>query len=79
MIPARATADAVIIVGGGAGSMIEAAASYLKGKSILAIKGTGGIADELAGKYLDERRTIKILGVNSPIEAVKKALKLIRS
>ena len=70
--------DAMIIVGGGAGSMIEAAASYLKGKPILAIEGTGGIADELAGKYLDERRTTKILGVKSPTEAVKKAIKLLR-
>ncbi|MEE9134457.1 MAG: TIGR00725 family protein, partial [Nitrososphaerales archaeon] len=70
--------DAIIIVGGGAGTMIEAAASYLKGKPILAIEGTGGIADEFAGKYLDERRTTKILGVKSPTEAVKDALKLIR-
>lgn len=71
--------DAMIIVGGGAGSLIEASASYLKGKPILTIKGTGGIADELAGKYLDGRRTTKILGVNSPSEAVKKALNLIRN
>jgi len=71
--------DAMIIVGGGAGSMIEACASYLKGKPILAIRGTGGIADELADRYLDGRRTTKILGVNSPRDAVKKALKLIRA
>ncbi|MFQ6010859.1 MAG: TIGR00725 family protein, partial [Nitrososphaerales archaeon] len=69
--------DAMIIVGGGAGSMIEACASYLKGKPILSIKGTGGTADELAGKYLDQRKTTKILGVNSPSEAVSTAIKLI--
>lgn len=37
--------DVVIIVGGGAGTMIEAATAYLNAKPIIAIRGTGGVAD----------------------------------
>jgi uncharacterized protein (TIGR00725 family) len=67
--------DAVIIVGGGAGTLTEAAAAYQQKKQIIAVKGTGGVADEWAGKYLDGRRTIKIHGASGPVEAVRLALK----
>jgi hypothetical protein len=69
--------DAVIIVGGGAGTMIEVVAAYLKGKPIIAIRGTGGMADRLAGRYIDERRLVKITGVKGPSEAVEKVLQLL--
>ena len=69
--------DAVIVVGGGAGTMIEVVAAYLKGKPIVAIRGTGGMADRLAGRYIDERRVVKITGVGNPSEAVKKVLQLL--
>jgi uncharacterized protein (TIGR00725 family) len=66
--------DVVIIVGGGAGTMIEAATAYMSGKPIIAIRGTGGVADQLAGRYLDEKRIVKVAGAGSPEQAVKKAL-----
>jgi uncharacterized protein (TIGR00725 family) len=69
--------DAVIIVGGGAGTMIEAAAAYLKGKPIIAIRGTGGVADRLAGRYIDERNVVKVIGVSNPSRAVEKVLQLL--
>ena len=69
--------DAVIIVGGGAGTLTEAAAAYGKGKVLVAVKGTGGVADEWSGKYFDDRKTIKVIGAPSPETAVTHALKLI--
>lgn len=69
------SADALIIVGGGAGTLTEAAAAYGKGKPLIAVKGTGGVADEWAGRYLDERRTLLVSGASSPEDAVEMALR----
>lgn len=62
--------DAVVVVGGGAGTLTEMAAAYGKGKRVVTVKGTGGFADEWAGRYVDERRTVKILGAATPEKAV---------
>jgi uncharacterized protein (TIGR00725 family) len=70
------SADAVIVVGGGVGTAIEARVAYLKATPIVAIKGSGGIADNIAEKYLDDRRIIKVVGVEDPIKAVERALDL---
>jgi hypothetical protein len=70
------TADAIIIVGGGAGTAIEAMVAYFKGKPIIALKGSGGYADEIAGRYLDDRKIVKVEAANTPKEAVNLALKL---
>ena len=72
------SADAVVIVGGGAGALIEACAAYLKSKPIVAVEGSGGVADRVKGTYLDERRSIRILSESNPRKAVEKALKLAR-
>lgn len=66
--------DAMVVVGGGAGTLIEVAAAYQAGKPIVAVEGTGGVADEWAGRYLDGRRTRVILSAPSPEEAVSKAM-----
>ena len=68
------TADSVIIIGGGAGTLTEATAAYLAGKKIIAIKGSGGVADSISDTYLDEREKTKIIGVDTPQIAVEKAM-----
>ena len=68
------TADSVIVIGGGAGTLTEATAAYLAGKKIIAIKGSGGVADSISDTYLDERKKIKIIGVDTPQIAVEKAI-----
>jgi uncharacterized protein (TIGR00725 family) len=73
------SADGVIVVGGGAGTLIEVAAAYLEEKPVVAVLGSGGVADELAGKYLDERRKVLIDGASSPADAVEKLLQMITS
>jgi len=73
------SADAVIIVGGGAGTMIEVAAAYQKRIPIIAIRGSGGTADRLVDNYLDERKIEIVLGDWSPEKAVDTALRLVES
>lgn len=64
------SADGVIIVGGGIGTLIEAGIAYMKKKPVIAVAGSGGVADQYAGKYLDDRKLVKISSANSPKEAV---------
>ena len=70
------SADAVVIVGGGAGALIEACAAYLKAKPIVGVEGSGGTADRIRGTFLDERNNVQILSETDPRKAVKRALEL---
>lgn len=71
------SADGVLIIGGGVGTLIEAGVTYMKKKPIVAIKGSGGIADSYAGKYLDNRKHVKILSARDVKQAVRMILKSI--
>jgi uncharacterized protein (TIGR00725 family) len=73
------SADAVIIVGGGAGTLTEAAAAYGKGKTLIAVKGTGGVADEWAGRYFDDRKTLRVSSAETPDKAVAMAIRASRN
>ncbi len=64
------SADGVIIIGGGVGTLIEAGVSYMKKKPIVAIRGSGGIADTYTDKYLDDRNFVKIEGADTSRDAV---------
>ena len=72
------SADAVIVVGGGVGTAIEAMAAYQKKKPIIAIKGSGGTADRISGKYLDDRKLVRVMEEEDPRKAVKRILSLIK-
>jgi len=71
------SADGVIVVGGGAGTLTEVAAAYIEGKPVVALRGSGGVADEYAGRYLDQRKTVLIHAAETPSEAVELVLRLI--
>lgn len=73
------SADAVMIVGGGAGTLIEAAAAYQKKIPVIALRGTGGVADHLADTYLDERAIERIIGESSPEAAVRAIFNLVEN
>ena len=68
------SADAAIVVGGGAGTFIEACVAYQKGKPIVALTGSGGTADKIADTFLDDRKTVKVISASSPKDAVEQAL-----
>jgi uncharacterized protein (TIGR00725 family) len=71
------SADGVIIVGGGSGTLSEACASYMFKKPMVAIKNLGGSVDPYIDGYIDHRKNIKIIGVDTAQEAVQKILELI--
>src|SRR6266545_680253 len=68
------SADSAVVVGGGAGTYVEALVAYQKGKPIVALTGTGGTADKIADSYLDDRKTVKVMAAPTPKDAVDQAL-----
>ncbi|MGI0007829.1 MAG: TIGR00725 family protein [Nitrosotalea sp.] len=73
------SADGVIIIGGGSGTLSETCAAYMYKKPIVAIKNSGGVAEKYADQYLDYRKSVLITGVSSPKEAVTTILEKINS
>ena len=69
--------DALIVIGGGAGTLQEIAIAYRNNKPIVVLKDTGGWADKVANTYLDERNRVKIEVADTPEDAVEKILKLV--
>jgi uncharacterized protein (TIGR00725 family) len=65
------SADGIIAIGGGVGTLIEMAVGYMTKKSIVVIAGSGGVADTYAGKYLDERKRVPILVAKDARSAVQ--------
>ncbi|MDP3997782.1 MAG: hypothetical protein Q8P73_04760 [bacterium] len=70
--------DAIILISGGSGTLTEAAIAYQAGIPIIALTGTGGWADKLAGEYLDSRKRIQVQSATNSEEAVKMAVKSAR-
>ena len=71
------SADGVIIVGGGSGTLSEVCAAYMSKKPMVAIRGfESAIAPYIDG-YVDHRKNVKIIGADTPKEAVDKILELI--
>ena len=69
--------DALIVIGGGAGTLEEIAIAYRNRKPIIALTTQAGWAKELADRFLDSRNTIRIESADSAEEAVDKALRLL--
>jgi len=57
--------------------LIEAAAAYQKKIPIIALRGSGGVADHLTDSFLDDRAVERIIGENSPEAAVNTVFKLV--
>src|ERR671913_67917 len=62
--------DGIIIVGGGVGTLIEISVGYMLKKMMVAISGSGGIADEYGGRNMDVRKRIKNLKSKKPKKTV---------
>jgi hypothetical protein len=70
--------DALIVLGGGAGTLQEIAVAYRNNKPVVILQGTGGWADRVQNKFLDERKRMSFIFVKTAKEAVNEALKLSR-
>lgn len=69
--------DALIVIGGGAGTLEEIAIAYRNKKPIVALTTQAGWAKELAGKFLDNRNFVKIEMADDAESAVKKTFQLL--
>lgn len=75
-----AMSDAVLCLGGGAGTLQELCVAYRMQKPIVLVPGYGGWTDRLAGrKWLDERRLVAFSIERDPVKAVKLAINLVQS
>ena len=70
--------DALIVIGGGAGTLEEITIAYRNNKPIVALANQAGWAKDLAGKFLDSRKTIKVEKANTAAEAVEKIISLLK-
>jgi uncharacterized protein (TIGR00725 family) len=64
------SADGIIAVGGGFGTLIELGVGDMLKKVIVAMAGTGGMADRYGGKLLDERNSVPVIKVEDAKAAV---------
>ncbi len=71
------SADGIIIVGGGSGTLSEVCAAYMHKKPMVAIRNLGGSVALYIDNYLDHRKNIKIVGVDTAQEAVDTILELV--
>ena len=71
------SADGVIIVGGGSGTLSEVCASYMHKKPMVAIRNMGGTIEQYIDGFLDHRENVKIIGADNAQDAVQKILVLI--
>jgi hypothetical protein len=65
--------DAIIAISGGSGTLTEMAIAYQANIPIIALKGYGGWADEMSGRYFDPRKRIKVLVAETASQAVELA------
>jgi uncharacterized protein (TIGR00725 family) len=70
--------DAVIAINGSAGTLSEMAVAWFSGRPVIALEPSGGWAQELANRKLDDRRSDKIYSADSPKEAVELAFQLLK-
>jgi hypothetical protein len=70
-------ADAVVAVNGGSGTLSEMALGWQFHKPLIALKTTGGWAEQLANQALDNKRSDSIIGANTPKEVIQLLRKLL--
>jgi uncharacterized protein (TIGR00725 family) len=68
--------DAIISISGGSGTLNEMVVAYQANIPLVAVEGTGGWADQMAGKFFDARNRVRVEAVATPQEAVARAISL---
>jgi uncharacterized protein (TIGR00725 family) len=69
--------DAVIAIGGAAGTLSEMAIAWFSDRPIVAIAGSGGWAQKLAGTKIDDRREDQVYAAETPEEALSIIAKIL--
>ena len=76
--------NALVMIGGGCGTLNELTIAYADGRPVVVLRGSGGWSDRIEGvlyegQYLDERRTAPVEFADTPGAAVDKAFAGARS
>lgn len=71
-------ADFVVAIGGGAGTLSEISLAWIHGKPVLALRGSGGWADKVAGTAIDSRRKEPVVACADLDQLEREALALCR-
>jgi uncharacterized protein (TIGR00725 family) len=69
--------DFIVVIGGGAGTLSEISFAWIHGKPILALAGSGGWADRIAGTAIDSRRKEPVLACPDPEHLEREALAIV--
>ena len=75
--PLIMSCDGIIILGGGAGTLQEMTVAYRNKIPMIGLTSISGYGKKFAGKYLDERKTIKIEKADTPKQAVELLLSIL--
>jgi len=65
-----ASADVVVSIGGGAGTLSELAFAWQMNKKIIALSPSGGWSEKLVGKKLNDKRTDEIFNAKNEEEVI---------
>lgn len=68
--------DVIIAISGGSGTLTEIAIAYQAGIPIIVVDKFGGWAKELSNKYIDDRKRLKCISVQTEQAALLKAIEL---
>ncbi len=68
--------DALVVCGGGSGTLMEVTFAYQMGKRIYLLNGVKGSVDPFRGRFLDERRRLRIIPID--IKDIGRVLRLQR-
>ncbi len=71
--------DVIIAISGGSGTLTEMAIAYQAGIPIVTINSFGGWSSKLSDTYIDDRNRLKCISASTPKDALKKAIKLVKS
>jgi len=65
------SADGIIAVGGGVGTLLELAVGYMIKKTMVVVSGSGGVSEAYAGQFLDGRKLTPLILANDAYSAVQ--------
>jgi len=69
--------DAVVAIGGRAGTLTEIAYAWSYDKPVIAVTGLGGWSERLAGEAIDDRRHDRLRPAATPEEAVEELARIL--
>ncbi len=72
------TADAVVAIAGGAGTLSEVAFAWKFNKPIIAVTGLGGWSEKIAGKFIDNQQDKPVISASTVEDVIKNLITLFR-